>query len=110
MQTFKERMFEKMKELGITSSQFLDNLTEFLSDTDGLTNDEIREDLEAKGVDVDRAVRRTQAMVRKYIRAHRMKAMRDAGESLVNIGAHYDVSRQRVWQILKWLEGVVENA
>ena len=44
MGTFKERMFVKMKENGITSSQFLDHLTEFLCDTDGLTNEELRED------------------------------------------------------------------
>ena len=106
MSSFKERMHAKMKGSNITSLMFLDMITEVLSDTDGLTTEEIREDLIAKGVDVDRAVKRTQKMIQKYLRAHRMKAMRDAGESLVNIGAHYGVSRQRVGQILKELGNV----
>lgn len=110
MQTFKERMFEKMKEAGITSSQFLDNLTEFLCDTDGLTTEEIREDLEAKGVDVDKAIKRTQAVIQKYLRAHKMRELRDAGDSLSTIGSHYGVSRQRVWQILRELKEVGEDA
>lgn len=101
MQTFKERMFEKMKKSGITSSQFLDNLTEFLADTEGLTNEEIREDLEAKGIDVDRAIKKTQAIVQRHLRRLRMKELREDGWSLVNIGIHYGISRQRVHQILK---------
>lgn len=99
---FKERMFAKMKERGITSSQFLDNLTDFLCETDGLTNEELREDLEAKGVDVEKAIKKTQAIVAKHLRRHRMKALRDEdGWSLADIGRHYAVSRQRVHQILK---------
>lgn len=94
-------MKAKMKEGGITSSQFLDNLTDFLCETDGLTNEELREDLEAKGVDVDRAIARTQAIVGKHLRRLKMKELRSDGWTLANIGEHYMISRQRVHQILK---------
>lgn len=104
---FRERMFAKMKERGITSSQFLDTLTEFLCETDGLTNEDLREDLEAEGIDVDKAIKKTQALVTKHLRRYRMKALRDEeGWSLADIGRHYEISRQRVHQILKEFDNV----
>jgi len=66
MSDFKERMQAKMKEQGITSSQFLDYLTELFCDTDGLTTEEIREDLEAEGVNVDASTARFEKLLNKY--------------------------------------------
>ena len=49
-----------------SASEFLDRLTELLADCDGLTTEEIREDLEAKGVDVDAALERTMKLLREH--------------------------------------------
>jgi predicted DNA-binding protein YlxM (UPF0122 family) len=65
------------------------------------TNEEIREDLEAMGVDVDKEIRKTQATVQRHLRRLKMKELREQdGFSLADIGRHYQISRQRVWQIL----------
>ena len=56
-----------------SASEFLDKLTELFCDTDGLTTEEIREDLEAKGIDTEAAIARVQKLV-----ANRLKQMREA--------------------------------
>ncbi len=67
MSDFKERMFAKMKENGITSSQFLDNLTDMLIEgIEHMTDEELREDLEEQGVDVDASLERTEKILNKY--------------------------------------------
>jgi len=50
----------------ITSTEFLDNLTEFLCDAEGITTEELREDLEAKGIDTEKVLANVEAMLRKY--------------------------------------------
>ena len=49
-----------------SAREFLDGLTELFANTDGLTNEEIREDLEAQGVDVDAALERTMKLLREH--------------------------------------------
>jgi hypothetical protein len=67
MSDFKERMFAKMKESGITSSQFLDRLTDmFIESIEHMTDEELREDLEEQGVDVDALLERTEKLLNKY--------------------------------------------
>jgi len=57
----------KLKASGMTSSQFLDNLTEFFCQTDpNRTTEELRADLEEDGVDVDRALRNVAKVLRKH--------------------------------------------
>jgi len=58
---------EKLKASGMTSSQFLDGLTELFCETDpDRTTEELRTDLEAKGVDTDRALRNVAKVLRKH--------------------------------------------
>lgn len=67
MSEFKERMLAKMRENGITSSQFLDNLTDmFVDSLEHMTNEELREDLEEQGVDVDALLERAKKLLNKY--------------------------------------------
>ncbi len=67
MSDFKKRMLAKMKKNGITSSEFLDNLTDmFVESLEHMTTEELREDLEAKGVDVDALLERTEKLLNKY--------------------------------------------
>lgn len=73
MSDFKKRIKAKMKESGMSASQFLDGLIELFCDVDGLTDEEIREDLEAEGVDVDAALKRTQEMVQRHLERLRME-------------------------------------
>ncbi len=57
----------KLRASGMTASQFLDNLTEFLCQTDpDRTTEEIRADLEEDGVDVDAGLRRMAALLREH--------------------------------------------
>ena len=49
-----------------SASEFLDGLTGLFCDTDGLTNEELREDLEANGVDVDAALDRVAEILREH--------------------------------------------
>jgi predicted xylose isomerase-like sugar epimerase len=44
----------------------LDNLTEFLCDTEGISTEDLREDLEAKGVNTDKALARVKAILAKH--------------------------------------------
>ncbi len=67
MSNFKERMMAKMDKNGITSSQFMDNLTDmFIESIEHMTNEELREDLEEQGVDVDALLERTEKLLNKY--------------------------------------------
>jgi hypothetical protein len=61
-----EKELKELKTAEITSSQFLDNLTELFSDTSYMTTDEIREDLEAKGIDTERLLNRTRCLLEIY--------------------------------------------
>lgn len=62
----KEELRQKLKESDMTASQFLDGLTELLCDNDGLTTDEIREDLEYKGVDTEAFLNRIRVILEVY--------------------------------------------
>jgi len=62
----KDEIKQKLKDHDMTASQFLDGLTELLCDTSGLTNEELREDLEANGVDVDKSLDEVDKILRKH--------------------------------------------
>ncbi|MHC4891225.1 MAG: hypothetical protein ACYTEO_17365 [Planctomycetota bacterium] len=49
-----------------SAGEFLDNLTEFLCDTEGISTEDLREDLEAKGVNTDKALARVKAILAKH--------------------------------------------
>lgn len=74
--SFSERARIKMRERGISASEFLDNLTEFLCDTEGLSTEELKEDLRAKGIDVDKTLAGVKALLENhgcYKAAEKMK-------------------------------------
>ncbi len=50
----------------MTASEFLDRLAELFSNCDGLTTQEIREDLEVEGVNVDIVLMRIEELLNKY--------------------------------------------
>lgn len=57
----------KLKASGITASQFLDNLTDFLCQTDpDRTTEELKAELEEDGIDVDSGLRRMATLLRKH--------------------------------------------
>ena len=60
---------DKLKESNTTASEFLDSITDFLCDTKGRSNEELAEDLRAKGIDPDKAVKR----VKKLLAEHGIK-------------------------------------
>lgn len=78
MSDFKERMKAKMKKSGLTPSQFLDHLTAmFIESIAHMTNEELREDLEEQGVDVDASLERTEKLLNKYGISMKSKGDRD---------------------------------
>lgn len=62
----RERRRKRFATHSTTSSEFLDNLTAFLCDTEGISTEELREDLEAKGIDTDRLLSRVKAILAKH--------------------------------------------
>lgn len=66
MNNFKTRMRAKMKEQGITASQFLDNITDLLCDTSGMTIKELQQDLREHGIDPDEQWAGIQELLHKY--------------------------------------------
>lgn len=50
----------------LTASEFLDGLTELFSNCDGLTTEEIREDLIEQGVDVDALLERVLKLLHEH--------------------------------------------
>ncbi len=59
-------MLKQKQEPGLSSSEFLDRITEFLTDTSYMTTQELKEHLETKGVDTDAALKRVYALLEKY--------------------------------------------
>lgn len=51
----------------VDASKFLDNLFEFLADTEGMTNEEIERELEEAGIDIRTTQERVLEMVSKFI-------------------------------------------
>lgn len=66
MESYKDRMLRKQKELGISSSEMLDRITDFLCDTEGMTTEELKEDLEDMGIDTERAINRMYCLLEIY--------------------------------------------
>lgn len=54
----------------MTTTTFWERLTQFLSDDDGLSKEQIRAELEEEGVDVDSFLKRIQGTIRKAEQDH----------------------------------------
>jgi hypothetical protein len=46
--------------------RFLDNLTEFLGSSDGMTIDEIKDELREYGIDPDETTKKLEILIKKY--------------------------------------------
>ena len=58
---------ERLRKQNITASQFLDNLTDMFCETIGhMTNEELRDDLLANGVDPDAAYQKVKEILAKH--------------------------------------------
>lgn len=64
-----------------SSIEFLDRLEQFLSDTEGLTTEELKEDLRGQGIDVDGVLGRIEKLLARYgIKMKRKATERCEGE------------------------------
>lgn len=52
----------------VTPSEFLDRLTDFLGDSEGMTTEEVKAELREEGIDVDGIVERGKQMVNEMIK------------------------------------------
>lgn len=98
----RERMMEN-------PSRTLDLIADFLADTSEMTTEEIKEDLRFHGIDPDECVEKVYEILRKHgihpkgamhWRNSRIRELRQEGWTLENIGIHFEISKQRVGQIL----------
>lgn len=63
----------------VTPSEFLDRLTDFLGDSEGMTTEEVKTELREEGIDVDAMTERAKKMIAEKIKEMRMEDPEDDG-------------------------------
>jgi len=67
------------------ASDFLDRLTDFLTDFPKRTKEEVREDLLAKGIDLEQIIQKVQEIVKSNLEEHRLLLLKQAKQERLRI-------------------------